>query len=120
MSERQVLKAEDFSARLNKEWVPIPEWPRNNGHEAGVYVRELDAVESEIWEDEVTDDRGRPIPGRVMQCAITRAVVDESGKPIFTKEQAAQLSGRVAGRLYRVFKRLNVATDADVEGAAKN
>lgn len=123
---RKVLTAEEFfvAGKLRREWVPIPEWQSQNGDgEAGVYVTELSAVENELWEDEVTDDNGKPIAGRVMVSALTRAVVDETGNRLFMPEQIEQLkanSGKIAGRLYRVFKRLNVSTDADVEDAVKN
>lgn len=122
---RKVLTAEEFfvAGKLNREWVPIPEWPSENGDEAGVYVTELSAVENECWESEVTDDKGRPIPGRVIVSALARAVVDEAGNRLFTPEQIEQVkanSGKIAGRLYRVFKRLNVVTDDVVEDAKKN
>lgn len=122
---RKVLTADEFfvAGKLKREWVPIPEWPSQNGDEAGVYVAELSAVDSECWEDEVTDDKGRPVAGRVMVNALARAVVDEAGNRLFTPEQIEQVktnSGKITGRLYRVFKRLNVVTDDVVEGAAKN
>jgi hypothetical protein len=58
-----------------------------------------------------------------MVSALTRAIVDENGNRIFTPDQLDKLktsSGKVAGRLYRVFKRLNIVTDDKVEDLAKN
>lgn len=121
-SGRRVLTAEDIFIcdDLPREWVATPEWRASNanGDECGVYVCTLDAVEKEKWEEEYA----RKI-GIIMSSALSRACVNENGDRIFTGEQIEKLSkksGLAVSRLWQVFRKLNVVTDADVNEQAKN
>lgn len=130
MSSKRVLTAEEIfvSDDMRREWVATPEWRPSdcNGDECGLYVSTLDAVEKEKWEDEITNSKGERDTGKtgfVMASALARACVNDSGARVFTTEQVDRLarkSGAVVARLWQVFRKLNVLTDADVSELVKN
>lgn len=127
---RRVLTPDEIfiSNDLPREWVSTPEWrPENaNGDECGLYVSTLDAASKEQWESEVLTSRGEPKSdkaGLVMALALSRSCVDESGQRVFNVDQVEQLSRKssaVIGRLWTVFRRLNLVTESDVSELVKN
>lgn len=127
---RRVLTSEEIfiSNDLPREWVSTPEWrPADaNGDECGLYVSTLDAASKEQWESEITTrlgERDEDKTGLVMALALSRSCVTEAGERIFTPDQVERLSrksGPVVTRLWSVFRRMNVVTDADVSELAKN
>lgn len=127
---RCVLNAEQILASddLVRVWVSTPEWktPDMNGDECGVYVTTLDGREKEHWEEEITDARGlrdKAKVGILMATALSRSCVDEGGNRIFTAEQVEKIAGKsgaVLVRLFKVFRQLNVITDADMDEMVKN
>ena len=123
MKKRVLTAAEIFICKdLHRVWVPTPEWTPadTNGDECGVYVTTLDARQKEKWETDLQNMRNE---GTGMASALALSCVTETGDRVFTTqdiEKIADHSGLVVGRLWQVFRALNIVTDTDVSELVKN
>ena len=104
---------------LPKELVTVPEWGGD------VYVRGLTGKERDAFEAGMIEQRGKSQTVNLQNIRAKLAsmsICDETGKRIFTDADMAQLSGKSAVALQRVFevaRRLSGLGDGDVEELTK-
>lgn len=98
------------------ELVPVPEW----GGE--VYVRGITADERDAWELSMAE--AKPGKSKVMRASLVAlATCDETGAPLFTRADVADLGAKAAGPVDRIFEvatRLARIGKKDVEDLEKN
>jgi hypothetical protein len=114
LTREAILGARDREIRE----VATPEWGGT------VLVRALSAGQRDAFELSVTgpDGRERNLANlRARLCAL--CIVDETGRPIFSAADVAELAERSAAAVERIFnvaRRLSGMNDADVAELAKN
>lgn len=116
LTREAILAAPD----LPTESVSVPEWGGT------VLVRGLTGTERDAFEAESFAARGKDVEiNRVNLRArlVTRTIVDDAGKRVFTDQDIAILGSKSAAALDRVFEvssRLSGLGARDVEDLAKN
>ena len=116
LSRDQILAADD---RITVR-VPVPEW----GQDAVVLVSSMSGAERVAYEDAVAalkPDAAHSLRNIVL--LVTATVVDESGKPALTVDDAEALLTKnvnVVMRIFRAAAKLNLITDEAIEAHAKN
>ena len=120
LSKEQVLGADD----LKKESVSCPEWGGD------LLVREPTAMEWDNYEQSLTqtEEVGKRIVvkgnfGNAKARLVVRCAIDESGKRLFTDEDAdalGQKSATAIGRLFDVIERLGGVSQRAKERLEKN
>lgn len=116
LSADAILAADD----LPFEMVEVPEWG------GSVRVNAVSGEEIAAFRASIIDDSGEEskfVRDNIQAKLLVRCLADESGKKLFSLEQAialGQKSGKVLDRLYEVAQRLNGLRAEDREQAAKN
>ncbi len=114
LTAEQILKAADT---CNPVKVPVPEWGGD------VYVRVMTGAERDRWEIATSNALEKPGQANIRAGLCAAAICDESGKRLFTDNQAAALGGKsgvALDRVYDVARKLNKVSDGDIEELEKN
>lgn len=101
------------------EEVVVPEW----GGRA-VRLMEMSAADRDDWElSRFSDAKAGRTPKNVRAGLVARCWVDERGARVVPDDKIAELGGKSAkalDRLFDVCQRLNALTEAEAEAIAKN
>jgi len=122
MTEPKLLSRQDIlgASDIQQELVSVPEWG------GAVYVRGMTGTERDSFEASITEGQGRDVKINAQNLRaklVARSVVDENGKPLFSKadvEALGKKSARALQRVFNVAQRLSGISDEDVETLAKN
>lgn len=115
LSRTDILGASD----TKYEVVHVPEW----GKDAYVRVRSMKAGDRDQMERAITDADEQVSSRQVRARIVSLCVVDDEGKPLFTKDDVALLAERHVAPMQRIFEAvalLNAFSNEDVESLAKN
>ncbi|MFH1732453.1 MAG: hypothetical protein ABIF82_12500 [Planctomycetota bacterium] len=118
MNKEVILAAND----LGTVKVPTPEWG-DTGH---VFVRVMTAAERDAYEDGmfVRDGDKRVLNLKNIRARLCSIVIcDESGKRMFTNDEAGALGGKssvVLDRIYEAARRVNALDENAPKEMAKN
>lgn len=93
--------------------VHVPEWNRD------VWIRTLPLGELQAWELACLRSKGEGVDDYRTRY-LSKCLVDENGREIFTGEQLKRISGVVGARLFKVAQRHNELKDEDIEAIGKN
>lgn len=111
LSKVDILSANDMA----REEVYVPEWG------GSVYVRRLTGDERDVFEFKML---GENKTGKGLRAAyVGLALVDETGKRLFSDEELPMLGTKFAGALDRVFEKvseINKITADDIKKLEKN
>ena len=110
MSLADQIKAADQSKSLK---VFVPEWSCN------VWIRTLPLGELQSWELACLRSKGDGVDD-YRTVYLSKCLVDEAGKPLFTSEELKGLSGAVGARLFKVAQKHNDLDDKEIEDIGKN
>lgn len=113
LTREQILSNSD----LKTEIIDVPEW----GGE--VRVATMSGFARDRFEASVTGKNGGVNTQNIRAKLAAATIVDEHGTPIFDENDIAKLGKKSCAALDRIFataQRLNLITDQDVEGLAKN
>lgn len=113
LTRLQILGADD----LVKQVVKVPEW----GGE--VIVATMNGAARDAWEQSLVGDDKKINVQNMRARLLAFSAVDESGKRLFTDDDAialGQKSAKALERCVKVIQRLNGLTDRDLEEAKKN
>lgn len=116
----KILGRHDIDAASDKQAtaIPVPEW----GGE--VLIRPISALERETWENEVLRRQKAGEPCNTLRAELVAiALVDDTGKPLYTREEAILLATRDAGPIDRIFEYIRARagiSDQDVRELEKN
>lgn len=108
LSKAQISDADD----IKTETVSVPEW----GGEVLISVMSGKAL-SEF--QSLLDDPEKQKDGGLLAQAVALCLVDEKGKPLFSKAEAYMLGKKNGAVLFRLFKKiteLNKIDEEDIEG----
>lgn len=93
--------------------VAVPEWGRD------VWIRTLPLGELQAWELACLRAKGEGVDDYRTRY-LSKCLVDENGREIFTSEQLKKISGVVGARLFKLAQRHNELDPADIEDIGKN
>jgi hypothetical protein len=110
MGLAEQIKAADQGNALK---VHVPEWG------CDVYVRTLPLGELQAWELACLRAKGEGVDDYRTRY-LSKCLVDEAGRPLFTSEELKGLSGVVGARLFKIAQKHNVLDDAEIEEIGKN
>jgi hypothetical protein len=113
LTREQILQAAD----IRFEDVEVPEWGGT------VRVRSLTGAERDDLEGSIAELEGLEIYENFRARLVTRAVVDETGKRLFSDkdiERLGEKSGAALDRVFSVAQRLSGLTKADIEELTAN
>jgi len=99
------------------EPVRVPEW---NGI---VYVRSLNGVERDAWEDAITKAREKGGIKGVLARLVVLAACNEQGGALFTRADVDALNRKnckALGRIFTKARQLSGITESDIEDLAGN
>jgi hypothetical protein len=112
-----ILNQQDLPTKA----VVIPEWKDAQGKPMTVYVRSLTADERDAFEHEqLAKAKGAR---RIRASLVSKAVVDDQGKRVFTDADMETLGTKNANALDRLFAavfELNALSAKDVDDLEKN
>ena len=115
LSKKDILSADD----ITKELVSVPEWG-GDVYVRGMTGKQRDAFEASIIQTRAKDQTLNMVNIRAKLASMT--ICDEEGKRIFSDADIAELSGKSAVALQRVFvvaQRLSGIGDQDVQELAE-
>ena len=118
LTREQIDKAQD----LLREVVDVPEW----GDGAQVVITSMGADERDAWEASMIETRGNSQRMNYRQARaklVSRCMVDESGKRLYSDSEIDALgkrNGAVIDRLFSVAKRINALEKKDIDELTKN
>jgi hypothetical protein len=113
LTRDEILQAAD----IQYEDVDVPEWGGT------VRVRSLTGAERDALEGSIAELEGLEIYKNFRARLVTRAVVDETGKRLFSDkdiERLGEKSGAALDRVFSVAQRLSGLTKADIEELTAN
>lgn len=113
LTKDEILQADD----IRKEEVKVPEWG------GSVWVKTMSGKERDQFEAGIISGKGQRDLRNLRAKIVSVSVVDESGKRLFSSEDALGLGDKSAKALDRVFsvaQRLSGLTPQDVEELTKN
>jgi hypothetical protein len=118
MAKDKILSKADIIAApdIKKELVKVPEWG------GSVYLRCMDGLERDQFEDFCVNKQGKGIAG-VMVLLLSMTLADENGQKLFSEKDVELLnkkSGKVIMKLYIKAKSINALTNKDIADLAKN
>lgn len=102
---------------LQREDVPVPEWGML------MTVRGMTAGERDSFETSLSDSKGKPVLENIRARLVSRCVVDENGKRLFSDDDVAKLAkkaGKAVDRLFSAAQRLSGMSNRDIEELEKN
>lgn len=109
LTAEQILKSDDAPS---PERVDVPEW---GGH---IYIRVMSGVERDRWEMAASNGMKNPGTLNLRASLVAYTACDESGKRVFTDNQAANLGIKSAVALDRAFdvaQRVNCLNDEEIK-----
>jgi len=110
----KILKAKDIPVEVKE----VPEWG------VSIEIRGMTGKQRSDMIAATLDKKGKTITGAIYPELLTRCLYDpETGEPIFTQQDAEQISGKsghVLERLARIASRLSGISDEALETAEKN
>ena len=113
LTKDEILQADD----IRKEKVEVPEWGGT------VWVKTMSGTERDRFEASIISAKGERNLVNLRAKIVAMSVIDESGKRLFTFEDALELgkkSARALDRVFSVAQRLSGFTPQDVEELTKN
>lgn len=113
LTKDEILQADD----IRKEEVEVPEWG------GSVWVQTMSGKERDRFEASIISAKGERNLTNLRAKIVALSVIDESGKRLFTFEDALELgkkSARALDRVFSVAQRLSGFTPQDVEEMTKN
>lgn len=113
LTKDEILQADD----IRKEEVEVPEWG------GSVWVKTMSGSERDRFEASIISAKGERNLVNLRAKIVAMSVIDESGKRLFTFEDALELgkkSARALDRVFSVAQRLSGFTPQDVEEMTKN
>lgn len=116
LSRDAILSASD----IKSEDVSVPEWGGT------VRVKGLTAAQRDVFESQVMTMRGKDVNvnmAGIRALMASMAIVDDEGKPLFSKADVKALgekSGAALDRVFEVVTRLSGIGDDDVDELAGN
>ena len=114
LSAEAILKADDTGERVR---VDVPEWG------GFVFVGMMTGAERDRWEISTSNALEKPGTANVRASLCAATMCDETGKRIFTPNQANDLGRKSAAALDRVYtaaRKLNKVSEGDIEELEKN
>jgi hypothetical protein len=93
--------------------VHVPEWDRD------VWIRTLPLGELQAWELACLRAKGEGVDDYRSRY-LSKCLVDDNGKEIFTSEQLKRVSGVVGARLFKVAQKHNDLDPKEIEDIGKN
>ena len=109
LNAETILKADDSG---KPEKVDVPEWG------GFVYVRVMSGVERDRWELLITKGMDKASTANIRASLASFVCCDESGKRLFTDNQASNLgikSSVALDRIFEVAQRVNCLKDEDIK-----
>jgi len=93
--------------------VHVPEW------KCDVWIRTLPLGELQAWELACVRARGDGVDDYRTRY-LSKCLVDEQGREIFTGEQLKRISGTIGARLFKIAQKHNELDDKEIEEIGKN
>lgn len=93
--------------------VAVPEWG------CDVWIRTLPLGELQAWELACLRSKGEGVDDYRTRY-LSKCLVDEHGKELFSSEQLKRLSGTVGARLFKLAQKHNELNDEEIEALGKN
>ena len=93
--------------------VTVPEWGRD------VFIRCLPLGELQAWELACLRSKGEGVDDYRTRY-LSKCLVDENGKEIFTSEQLKRISGTIGARLFKIAQKHNELDNKEIEEIGKN
>lgn len=93
--------------------VNVPEWQRD------VWIRTLPLGELQAWELACLRAKGEGVDDYRTRY-LSKCLVDDNGKEIFTSEQLKRVSGVVGARLFKLAQKHNDLDPKEIEDIGKN
>lgn len=93
--------------------VTVPEWGRD------VFIRTLPLGELQAWELACLRAKGEGVDDYRTRY-LSKCLVDETGREIFTSEQLKRVSGTVGARLFKIAQKHNDLDEKELEEIGKN
>lgn len=97
----------------NSVKVHVPEWGKD------VFIRTLPLGELQAWELACLRSKGEGVDDYRTRY-LSKCLVDENGREIFTGEQLKRISGTVGARLFKIAQKHNDLDDKEIEEIGKN
>lgn len=93
--------------------VNVPEWGRD------VFIRTLPLGDLQAWELACLRAKGEGVDDYRTRY-LSKCLVDENGREIFTSEQLKRVSGTVGARLFKIAQKHNELDEKELEDIGKN
>jgi hypothetical protein len=93
--------------------VHVPEWGKD------VFIRSLPLGELQAWELACLRSKGEGVEDYRTRY-LSKCLVDENGKEIFTSDQLKRISGTVGARLFKIAQKHNDLAESEIEDIGKN
>lgn len=93
--------------------ITVPEWGKD------VWIRALPLGELQAWELACLRAKGEGVDDYRTRY-LSKCLVDEAGREIFTSEQLKRVSGTVGARLFKIAQKHNDLDEKDLEEIGKN
>lgn len=93
--------------------VTVPEWGRD------VWIRTLPLGELQAWELACLRAKGEGVDDYRTRY-LSKCLVDDNGREIFTSEQLKRISGTVGARLFKLAQKHNDLDPKEIEDIGKN
>ena len=97
----------------NRVKVHVPEWGKD------VWIRSLPLGELQAWELACLRAKGEGVDDFRTRY-LSKCLVDETGREIFTSDQIKRISGLVGARLFKLAQKHNELDDKEIEEIGKN
>ena len=110
MGLAEEILAQDNGQRIK---VHVPEWGRD------VWIRTLPLGELQAWELACLRSKGDGVDDYRTRY-LSKCLVDEQGREIFTGEQLKRISGTIGARLFTIAQKHNELDDKEIEEIGKN
>jgi len=93
--------------------VHVPEWS------CDVWIRTISLGELQAWELSCLRAKGEGVDDYRTRY-LSKCLVDQDGKPLFTSEELKGLSGVAGARLFKLAQKHNELDDKEIEDIGKN
>lgn len=93
--------------------VHVPEWGRD------VYVRTMPLGDLQAWELACLRAQGQGVDDYRTRY-LSKCLVDENGRELFTSDQLKRISGKVGARLFKIAQKHNDLDEKEIEEMGKN
>jgi len=114
LTAEKILKSQDIH---EPEKVDVPEWGDH------VYVRVMNGIERDRFELMVSKGMDKPSTANIRAALCVMTICDQSGKRLFTDNQAAHLGAKNSVALDRIFdvaQKINKLKQEDMDELEKN